>query len=305
MFRLPLLRIRAFTARHALHLPGIDRPRRPDVHADHLATGDLAAAARRRLRRHPAARRPVHAAADDRDADLRTRRLGILSDRYGARPFATGGMLATALSFVCCGCCRSTSRTRRLRAILFLMGFSMGLFASPNRAAVMNSLPPGDRGAGGGDEPDLPEQRAGAVGRDLLLADDRRAGHSLPHTLAQACTHMAYRSPPRTRSARSRRCRSCSLRSSATTRSRASSGRMCCTPSRPTARRCSPAARSSRTDLRTVPYGLHTAFAFAIIACLVAAIASAMRGGVYHHGDDAAQIPPITATRRTRAPSGA
>jgi hypothetical protein len=35
-------------------------------------------------------------------------------------------------------------------AILFLNGVSMGMFASPNRAGVMNSLPPGDRGAGGG-----------------------------------------------------------------------------------------------------------------------------------------------------------
>src|SRR6202011_2238351 len=34
--------------------------------------------------------------------------------------------------------------------VLLLCGVSMGLFASPNRAAVMNSLPPGDRGAGGG-----------------------------------------------------------------------------------------------------------------------------------------------------------
>src|ERR1700742_3575233 len=34
--------------------------------------------------------------------------------------------------------------------ILLLNGISMGLFASPNRAAVMNSLPSGDRGAGGG-----------------------------------------------------------------------------------------------------------------------------------------------------------
>jgi hypothetical protein len=34
--------------------------------------------------------------------------------------------------------------------ILFLNGLSMGAFASPNRAGVMNSLPPGDRGAGGG-----------------------------------------------------------------------------------------------------------------------------------------------------------
>ena len=33
--------------------------------------------------------------------------------------------------------------------MLLLIGASMGLFASPNRAAVMNSLPPEDRGAGG------------------------------------------------------------------------------------------------------------------------------------------------------------
>jgi len=35
-------------------------------------------------------------------------------------------------------------------AILALNGISMGMFASPNRAAVMNSLPPDARGAGGG-----------------------------------------------------------------------------------------------------------------------------------------------------------
>ena len=35
-------------------------------------------------------------------------------------------------------------------AVLFLMGLSMGAFAAPNRAAVMNSLPEHDRGAGGG-----------------------------------------------------------------------------------------------------------------------------------------------------------
>ena len=35
-------------------------------------------------------------------------------------------------------------------AVLFLIGASMGMFASPNRAAVMNSLPAADRGAGGG-----------------------------------------------------------------------------------------------------------------------------------------------------------
>jgi hypothetical protein len=35
-------------------------------------------------------------------------------------------------------------------ALLLLMGISMGAFASPNRAGVMNSLPARDRGAGGG-----------------------------------------------------------------------------------------------------------------------------------------------------------
>jgi hypothetical protein len=34
--------------------------------------------------------------------------------------------------------------------LLLLNGLSMGAFASPNRAAVMNSLPPEHRGAGGG-----------------------------------------------------------------------------------------------------------------------------------------------------------
>ncbi len=31
--------------------------------------------------------------------------------------------------------------------------------------------------------------------------------------------------------------------------------------------------------------GLHIAFAFSIVACLIAAAASALRGGMFHHGD--------------------
>ena len=59
-------------------------------------------------------------------------------------------------------------------AILFLMGVSMGMFASPNRAAVMNSLPPRRPRRRRRDEPDVPELRAGALDRHLLHADDRR-----------------------------------------------------------------------------------------------------------------------------------
>jgi hypothetical protein len=35
-------------------------------------------------------------------------------------------------------------------ALLLLNGLAMGLFAAPNRAGIMNSLPPDERGAGGG-----------------------------------------------------------------------------------------------------------------------------------------------------------
>jgi MFS family permease len=74
---------------------------------------------------------------------------GILSDRYGARLFATGGMVLTAACFGLLAVLPTNFAYWQFAAILFLMGASMGMFASPNRAAVMNSLPRGDRGAGG------------------------------------------------------------------------------------------------------------------------------------------------------------
>ncbi|MGH3416779.1 MAG: MFS transporter, partial [Actinocrinis sp.] len=75
---------------------------------------------------------------------------GYLSDRFGARPFATGGMLGTALSFVLMTLLPTDFAYPLFAGVLFLTGVSMGMFASPNRAGVMNSLPPADRGAGGG-----------------------------------------------------------------------------------------------------------------------------------------------------------
>jgi EmrB/QacA subfamily drug resistance transporter len=75
---------------------------------------------------------------------------GYLSDRFGARPFATGGMIGTAISFGLLLLLPINFSYPELATVLALTGISMGLFASPNRAAVMNSLPRGDRGAGGG-----------------------------------------------------------------------------------------------------------------------------------------------------------
>jgi MFS family permease len=75
---------------------------------------------------------------------------GLLSDRFGARWFATGGMVISALSFLGLEALPIDFPYPAFAAILLVNGLGMGLFSSPNRAAVMNSLPAGARGAGAG-----------------------------------------------------------------------------------------------------------------------------------------------------------
>jgi MFS family permease len=75
---------------------------------------------------------------------------GILSDRYGARPFATGGMIGTAAVFVFLELLPIDFPYWVFAILLFVAGLSMSSFGAPNRAGVMNSLPPEHRGAGSG-----------------------------------------------------------------------------------------------------------------------------------------------------------
>ena len=75
---------------------------------------------------------------------------GTLSDRYGARPFATGGMLLAALSFGLLMLLPADFAFPVFAAVIFLNGVSMGLFASPNTAAIMNSVPARHRGVASG-----------------------------------------------------------------------------------------------------------------------------------------------------------
>jgi MFS family permease len=74
---------------------------------------------------------------------------GFLSDHYGSRAFATSGMIGSAVGFVLLDMLPVNFSFPFFAGALLLMGLSMGAFASPNRAGVMNSLPAGDRGAGG------------------------------------------------------------------------------------------------------------------------------------------------------------
>jgi MFS family permease len=75
---------------------------------------------------------------------------GFLSDRYGARPFATLGALLAALSFFLLARLPVEFPYVPFLLLLALNGIGMGMFISPNRAAVMNTLPPWRRGVGGG-----------------------------------------------------------------------------------------------------------------------------------------------------------
>ena len=75
---------------------------------------------------------------------------GVLSDRFGARGFATTGMVIASLTFVGFIFLPINFSYLPFAGLMLLNGLAMGLFASPNRAAVMNSLPPDQRGAGAG-----------------------------------------------------------------------------------------------------------------------------------------------------------
>ncbi len=75
---------------------------------------------------------------------------GWLSDRYGARPFATGGMLLAALSFALLMALPANFAYPAFAGVILLNGVAFGMFASPNTAAIMNSVPAGYRGAASG-----------------------------------------------------------------------------------------------------------------------------------------------------------
>ncbi len=75
---------------------------------------------------------------------------GLLSDRYGARPFATAGMILAGISFLLLIVLPVNFSYIDFAMLIFLNGIAMGLFASPNRAGIMNSLPRHQRGSGAG-----------------------------------------------------------------------------------------------------------------------------------------------------------
>jgi MFS family permease len=223
---------------------------------------------------------------------------GYLSDRYGARPFATGGMIATAVSFGLLMALPIDFSYPVFAAILFMTGVSMGLFASPNRAAVMNSLPPGDRGAGGGMNQTFQNSaQVLSVGIFFSLMIIGLAS-SLPHTMSAG---LQAHGVPAADAARIGQTPPVSVLFAAflgynPIQHLAGAHVLASLPAHTQA---VITGRSFFPQLISGPFktGLHEAFIFAIGACLVAAVASLMRGGIYHHDDTKEQhADPVVRT---------
>ena len=227
MMDLKLFKIRAFAAGQTVNLLASMAPRWPAVHADHLVAGHLVAAARLRLRQHPAVGRHLHAAVDHRVPD---RRPGLRrAVRPAGRPHlrhrwaaADRGHLRRADPIP------ADFNYPLFAALLALNGIGMGLMAAPNSAAIMNAVPAAERGAASGIR--ATGMNAGMVlsmgGFFTLMAVGLAS--RLPDSMYNGLTSWASPRTPRTPSRTPRRSAPCSPRSSATTRSR----RCCRTRSR-------------------------------------------------------------------------
>ena len=163
---------------------------------------------------------------------------GFLSDRFGARPFATAGMVLTAVGFGLLLLLPTNFSYVSFGLILLLIGASMGMFASPEPRRGDEQPAASRPRRRGRDEPDVPELRPGALDRRLLHADDHRPGvHAAPGDELRPGGPRRLGRPPPITPRRCRRCRSCSPPSWATTRSSTCSGPTCSPGCRPTASR--------------------------------------------------------------------
>jgi MFS family permease len=209
---------------------------------------------------------------------------GILSDRFGARPFATGGMIGAAICFALLEALPIDFSYWVFGIILFFTGLCMAAFGSPNRAGVMNSLPPEHRGAGSGMNTTFQNSAQVfsigifftlmIVGLSSALPHNVSAGllsHGVPAAVADRASHLP---PISTLFAAFLGYDPVAHLIGAGTFAHLSA-----------AQQASLDQRSFFPGLIATPFreGLHAAFDFAIVMSLAAAGASWTRGGRYVH----------------------
>ncbi len=219
---------------------------------------------------------------------------GYLSDHFGARPFATGGLLVAASSFGLLIVLPVNFSYLWFALILLLNGIGMGLFASPNSAGVMNSLPPHQRGAGAGMLATFMNTASVlSIGVFFTLMIVGLAA-DLPHAMLSGLTAHGVSAADAARIS--------SLPPVATLFASFLGYNPMATLLGPAALHALPQGQAAQVTGRSffpalISSPFHTAlvyaFVFAIIACLVAAVASLLRGGKYHAtvAEDAT-VPP-------------
>jgi MFS family permease len=216
---------------------------------------------------------------------------GVLSDRLGARPFATGGMLASAATFGLMLLLPADFAYPAFAALLLSIGLAMGLFSAPNTAGIMNSVPADQRGVASGMLATF--QNAGmnlsiGIFFTLMVAG---LGASLPTTLfsgltaqgvpAAAATGIAHLPPVG------------SLFAAFLGYNPMAQLLGPLLAQLPPARAAYLTGHSFFPQLISGPFmdGMHVTFAFAGVLMLVAAAASWMRGSRYIHVDEEVPVP--------------
>ena len=216
---------------------------------------------------------------------------GMLADRYGARPFATGGLALAAISFLGLQALPVNFSYPAFGAVLLLTGLGMGMFSAPNQMGIMNSLPPDQRGVGAGMTMTfMSSAQVLSIGIFFTLMILGLAS-SLPSALFHGLTAQGVSAPVATRISHVPPVGS--LFASFLGYN-------------PMAQLLGPAGqqlpqhtyqyltgRSFFPRLISGPFhnGLGEAFDFAFAACVIGALASVLRGAKYHHGQhDAAAI---------------
>ena len=149
MLRMDLFTIRNFAYGNASSVFSPPLPGRGDGCPHHPAAGHLAAAAWLQFR-VDAVLAGVYMLPLTIGFVIMGPLSGIFSDKYGARWISTIGMVLVGVSFLILAVLPYNFDYLPFAIALLIMGLGNGMFSSPNAAAIMNSVPPEERGVTSG-----------------------------------------------------------------------------------------------------------------------------------------------------------
>ena len=224
---------------------------------------------------------------------------GVLADRYGARPFATGGLLIVATTFFLLQLLPVDFSYWTFATLLLFNSIGMGMFIAPNQTGIMNSLPANHRGAGAGMAGTFnASAQVLSIGIFFTLMILGLAS-TLPATLyhglvsrgvsATTAQHISHIPPVGSLFA--------AFLGYNPMQSLLGHATLAQLPPA-TARYLT--SRSFFPRLISAPFGhgLNEAFTFAAVVCVMGAVASLLRGGKYHYRNRRWREPPLLLLQR-------